>query len=179
MFCPSCGTANPDSRFCINCGVEVNPAAQVAPTPQGFDSTTSQVPATGAAAFFKKPKNVLAVVGGVVLITGIAIGASIALTPNPLVEAVSSCSLEGSDGIELTDANKTLLVDTAGNDDYSGASYDDLSCILKAMNVPDRIINSMDHTRALDGTVTDSFDNISMSWRYHPDTGVDLTIVLD
>lgn len=180
MFCPSCGTANPDSRFCINCGVEVNPAAQVAPAVGGFAIGTTQAPpATGAAAFFKKPFNVVAVAGGLVVVVALGIGISAALTPNPLVQAVAGCSLEGSEGIELTDGDKTLIVDTEGQDDYTGASYDDYVCIIEGLNLPERIRNNMGETRALDGTMTDTFENLTLSWRYHPDSGINLTIAMD
>lgn len=165
MFCPSCGTANSESRFCINCGSAVQPAVQ----PEFTGITVSN----------KKLKNVLALVGSVLLLGIIVVGVSVALTPNPLVEAVSSCSLDGSDGIELADGDETLIVDTEGNEDFSGASYDDLACLLAALNVPERIINSMNSTSSLDGNVTDSFDNINMSWRYHPDSGVNLAVSMN
>lgn len=180
MFCPSCGTANPDSRFCINCGVEVNPAVQVAPAVGGFATGTTQVPpATGATAFFKKPLNIVALAGGLVLVVAVAIGVSAALTPNPLVQAVAGCSLEGSEGIELTDGDKTLIVDTEGEEDYEGASYDDYLCITEGLNLPERIKDSMGKTRALDGTMNDTFENLSLTWRYHPNTGIDLTVAMD
>lgn len=182
MFCPSCGTANPDSRFCINCGVEVNPAAQVAPGVGGSSAgstTAAAAPPTGAAAFFKKPLNIVALAGGLVLVVAVAIGVSAALTPNPLVQAVAGCSLEGAEGVELTDGDKTLIIDTEGQEDYEGASYDDYLCITEGLNLPERIKDSMGKTRALDGTMSDTFENLSLTWRYHPDTGIDLTVAMD
>ncbi len=180
MFCPSCGTANPDSRFCINCGVEVNPSAQVAPAVGGFATGAAQTaPVSGAAAFVKKPLNIVALAGGLVVVVALVVGVSAALTPNPLVQAVAGCSLEGSEGIELTDGDKTLIVDTEGEDDYTGASYDDYVCIIEGLGLPERIRNNMGETRALDGTVSDTFENLSLSWRYHPDSGINLTIAMD
>lgn len=180
MFCPSCGTANPDSRFCINCGVEVNPAAQVASEISGSNVGSTHVAAAkGASAFFKKPRNILAVAGGLLLVVAVAVGVSVALTPNPLVQAVAGCSLEGAEGIELTDGDKTLIIDTEGEEDYEGASYDDYLCITEGLNLPERIKDSMGKTRALDGTMNDTFENLTLTWRYHPDSGIDLTVAMD
>lgn len=172
MFCPECGTANPDSRFCINCGVEVNSDAVSQPTIVGGAGTETAT--SGGGSFFKKPINVIAVVGGIVVVAGTIFGVSVALTPNPLVTAVDNCGLNGSDGIELADGDKTLIVDTEGEEDFSGATYDDLDCVIKELNLPERIVNKIDHTSSLDGTVSDTFENISLSWKYHPDNGVNL-----
>lgn len=77
-------------------------------------------------------------------------------------------------GVSVQDNGKTLAVDMMGDEDYTGASYDDVLCIVTQVGTPSYIKEAMWATRALDGRQSDEFDGISVSWSYHPDTGIDI-----
>lgn len=78
---------------------------------------------------------------------------------------------------ELSDGDRTLVVDTEGEEYGSGVStFEDLGCILGQVSTPDAVIARMEATRALDGMQSESWDGFEASWTYHPDDGLDIII---
>lgn len=78
---------------------------------------------------------------------------------------------------QLSDGDRTLVVDTEGEESGSGvATFEDLGCILGQVSTPDSVIARMEATRALDGMQSGSWDGFEASWTYHPDDGLDLII---
>ncbi|GGI01388.1 hypothetical protein GCM10007170_40710 [Arthrobacter liuii] len=51
-----------------------------------------------------------------------------------------------------------------------GLSLKEIFCVLNALSVPDSVVTQMDATRALDGMQRASWDKISATWTYHPNT---------
>jgi hypothetical protein len=97
--------------------------------------------------------------------------------PRPLPEAVEKCKLtsEGTSA-KLGDDGHSLSLDSEGKDDYSGLSMTQVDCVLEALNMPDSIYDQMSTTRALDGTQRDNWDAFSVSWNYHPDSGLHVNL---
>lgn len=91
-----------------------------------------------------------------------------------LADAYTSCG--SPTGITLGDSNQSMNIDGKGTDDASGATIADISCVLTALDVPDYVLSQMDATRALDGTLSGSWDQYSASWNYHPDHGLNVEI---
>jgi hypothetical protein len=58
----------------------------------------------------------------------------------------------------------------------AGIVYD---CALDALAIPERVLDHIGTTRALDGQQEDSWDDYQARWTYHPDHGVNLTIWTD
>jgi hypothetical protein len=87
-------------------------------------------------------------------------------------DAVDLCAT--SNGVLVSDGGNTLSVDMMGEEDYIGAGYGDVLCIIGAVNTPSYIVSAMESTRALDGRQHDEFDGIDVSWSYHPDSGLDI-----
>lgn len=87
-------------------------------------------------------------------------------------DAVDTCA--ASDGVLVSDNGSTLSVDMMGEEDYTGAGYGDVLCIIGAVETPSYIISAMESTRALDGRQHDEFNGIEVSWSYHPDSGLDI-----
>ena len=79
-----------------------------------------------------------------------------------------------SSGVSLSDNGTTISVDTMGEEDWSGATYSDLVCIIDAVGTPSYINENIMSTRALDGRQTQEFDGIEVSYSYHPDSGMDI-----
>lgn len=97
--------------------------------------------------------------------------------PRPLPEAVGRCKLSSETvSAKLGDDGHSLSLDSEGEDDYSGLSMTQVDCVLEALNMPDSINDQMGTTRALDGTQRDSWDNFSVSWNYHPDSGLHVNL---
>lgn len=97
--------------------------------------------------------------------------------PRPLPEAVATCKLTGErTSAKLGDDGHSLSLDNKGKDDYSGLTMTQINCVLDALKMPDSIYDQMGNTRALDGTQRDTWDAFSVSWNYHPDSGLNVNI---
>ena len=90
-------------------------------------------------------------------------------------DAYDACGAESA-GALIADEASTLIIDTQGDDDTDGVDYETVGCLLAELDTPERVTQTMNSTRALDGRVTDSWDSFTASWSYHPDTGLDLVI---
>lgn len=87
-------------------------------------------------------------------------------------KAYDTCG--ATSGVSVSDNGTTISVDTMGEEDYAGATYDDLVCVIDAVGTPSYITNSIMSVRALDGRQTQEFDGIEVSYSYHPDNGMDI-----
>jgi hypothetical protein len=115
---------------------------------------------------------VLAAVGAV------AVGAA-AGQPTALEKAYSQYEDLGitSSSIKLVDDGRTIIVDGEGAE-QSGAPMEAIASLVTALEMPTSIVTKIENTRALDGTQSDSWDGIEVSWSYHPDTGIDMVLEL-
>jgi hypothetical protein len=96
-----------------------------------------------------------------------------------LYGALRECNLSAAaPGFELGDEESSLVIDTAGNDDLAqlAAPYDDALCVLGALDIPDATLNLVETTRALDGRQQGEWDDITATWSYHPDSGLNMTL---
>ncbi|MDR7083569.1 hypothetical protein J2X01_002864 [Arthrobacter ginsengisoli] len=97
--------------------------------------------------------------------------------PRPLPDAVGKCKLTSEKtSAKLGDGGRSLSLDNKGKDDSSGLTMTQIDCVLEALNMPDSIYDQMGTTRALDGTQRDSWGAFSVSWNYHPDSGLNVNI---
>lgn len=85
---------------------------------------------------------------------------------------VSSCI-----DTELDDGGSSLTIDTKGSDDAVGDEIVEAFCALRALNAPDYLIELMQTTRAMDGRQSEEWDGYRADWSYHPDSGLQLTII--
>jgi hypothetical protein len=90
----------------------------------------------------------------------------------PLRQAFSACHSG-----DLADADRTLVIDTSGEDYGTGSdTVDGLMCTLGELGTPQAVIAQLEHTRTLDGMQTARWGGFGASWTYHPDAGVDVII---
>jgi hypothetical protein len=99
--------------------------------------------------------------------------------PTVLEAAYESCEGDASFGISLDDDGKGMFLDMKGEEDFIGADYADITCILGELDVPSSVISQISNTNSLMGTQTASWENITASWTYHPDRGLDMKLALD
>lgn len=91
-----------------------------------------------------------------------------------LEDAVESC--EAADDV-LGDGGASLTFDTMGEDESIGDDMEVVACVMSYVDMPDYVIDHVDSTRAMDGQQTDEWDDIEARWTYHPDSGLQITLI--
>ena len=91
---------------------------------------------------------------------------------NVIEVAARACDARTS----LRDDGDTIVLDTEGEEEHGGDPYPKVACVLAELDMPDRVMEAIDNTRAMDGQLEDSWDELRARWSYHPDTGLNLTI---
>jgi hypothetical protein len=115
---------------------------------------------------------------GVLVVAGVAVGIVAGMQPSKLEAALTSCGLETKASAQLGDEGHTLTLDMVGEDDFGKLAYDDVFCVLDAIEIPDSVTAQMGETRSLDGRQNAQWDDIEASWGYHPDSGLDLILTV-
>lgn len=108
-----------------------------------------------------------------------AAAAAVAAPTKVLKDAVSTCHLEKNPDAMLGDNDTSLTINGAGDKDFAtlnGLPESLVNCLLDATKTPDYVRAQMGKTRALDGTQHGTWRNISASWTYHPDDGLDVVM---
>ena len=98
--------------------------------------------------------------------------------PNRIEVAIDRCGLAGEPGAAVGDEGQSLTLDTSGEEDLGGISFTNLECMISALDIPDAIESRILATRALDGVQDATYDEVSLSWSYHPDSGMTLIVSL-
>lgn len=183
MNCPKCGALiDDDSKFCSACGAPLsercnteanttdcipNSSIEIVPP-----ASTQTVPSTRKKVI---PITILLLI--VLVVTGTFIQKSKSPNFKKLYEEYcrSTWASVGSDG-------SYLYVDTNPFDeDDNGNAYPTAFTAIKNINnelkLPDSLINDMANTTGLDGKQFEEFSDagVSVSWKYHPDSGLEVT----
>jgi len=195
--CPE-GHLNSDgSAFCNQCGKPIPGAADAGSDniePARDSATEADAPPAEA-----KPQTrwkIYAIVAGVaVILITVAVILAITITGavtsaqeeaaataaesarlNLLSDAVGGCLLSPS---VVQDEGRSAFLDNSGDDFGSGdLTIAQVFCVLDGLDTPDAVINHMSQTRSLDGTQSDTWNDFSATWTYHPDNGLDIIIKL-
>jgi hypothetical protein len=119
------------------------------------------------------------IIGAAVLVVLIILIAAFATRTRGLSAALTSCSDSvEADYVEayesmfvLSDNGNTLTIEglTGIDDPYT-------SCVMKELKMPQSVEDQIGMTRALDGTQTASWDNITAKWTFHPDDGLNMIL---
>lgn len=118
-------------------------------------------------------------IGIPVLVVLLIVLAIVAVLPkaSKFENAVKSCDVTSNGHASLGDSGRTLVMDGKG-ESSGGLTVDQEACVLAGLHVSDAILSEMDSTRALDGQVKGSWDDIDAIWTYHPDDGLDMILTL-
>ena len=87
------------------------------------------------------------------------------------------CELDKSYATVASDGSY-LSIDTnpKDKDDYTDyAAYLSLYLINEKLGLPDSLMEDMGHTSSLDGKQTETFEDVTVTWKYHPDRGLEVT----
>ena len=71
-----------------------------------------------------------------------------------------------------------LSIDTnpLDKDDYTSyAAYLSIELVNLKLGLPSSLSEKMSHTSALDGRQTETYEDVTVSWKYHPDRGLEVT----
>lgn len=74
----------------------------------------------------------------------------------------------------------SITLDTKGPGEGNTKIHDrieDVSCLLTGLEAPDHVAQHINSTRALDGQQTDEWEHYEARWTYHPDDGLQITII--
>ena len=115
---------------------------------------------------------------------GSGASATIDVTVRPELSSFQTIyySLLDSSYASLAADGSYLLIDTNPNDydDYSDdEAIQGLYYTLIALDLPDSLLQKMAATRALDGRQSEEYDDLEVSWSYHPDKGLEVLFSID
>lgn len=153
---------------------EVSVPAQIPPTLADYRSEHSQSDPAAERPRRSRHKRLIVVV----IVIAAAAGGSWflvdALSPSPIALAMEQCGLGAEPGAQVGDGGSSVTLDTRGEDELFGLSWTQFDCMVSALEVPDAIQSRIMATRALDGVQTGTYDDMALSWSYHPDSGATL-----
>lgn len=92
-----------------------------------------------------------------------------------LDSVAAACLLK--DGLSAD--GQSIEVDTKGADDSDGVLISSVFCALRATLAPDYVSESIKNTRSIDGRVEEKYGNFRASWSYHPDDGLQLSLIFN
>ena len=88
--------------------------------------------------------------------------------------AYDSCS---SKRTTLSNDGKSIFVDSKDENDSKALA--DIVSIIYSLNLPDSLVQDIDHTNALMGKQEKKYDKYSVEWSYHPDNGLDIAFYVN
>lgn len=136
----------------------------------------------------KKKVPVKLIVIGLLIIGSVLLIKNYMQSKRVLIDAYNKYCNTSSSWCVLSDDGSYLEIDTNPSDS-DGSGYLASMYILEAnkaieninkdLGVPEYVQNDMNKTSALDGKQSYSGDKITVTWRYHPDRGLEVTYVLN
>ena len=177
--CMYCGFSVDESmRICPNCGaplIHKKPVDEVNPTNTGNQGTTSD---TNPPQPKKKKKLIIvvAVVAFLIFALSMCSGGSSDEPDEPDFLTIYNTYLSytyasvASDGSYLSIDTNPMDIDDYSNDE----AITGLVVTLDELGIPDSVLRKMSETSALDGRLTEEYNGIEISWKYHPDNGLEV-----
>lgn len=179
--CKKCGKEVSNSqKFCSNCG-ETN-ENYIEPT--NFSEINTEKTETKG-----KNKKKFIIIGAIVVIAIIAIIVTVIVINGEDSDSESSGKkkvnlkkvYDAIDGdgyyVTLASDNSYIKLDTnpLDLDEFSASeAWDMLEELNDELDLPDSIEEKMSNTRSIDGRQIEEFDDIEVSWTYHPDNGLEV-----
>lgn len=103
-----------------------------------------------------------------------------AASPSPSPSSRIPAAVTGCDSVSLnaiSDGGTTVTMKTKGTVHAPAATFEGIMCVLKKLGAGTAVLDHIGTTRALDGQQTDEWDGVKARWTYHPDDGLQITVV--
>ena len=85
-----------------------------------------------------------------------------------LSATLGTCGIRYDDGAQLGAAGQSLTLDSRGQEDFDGLSYDSVQCVLEDLDTTAATMNPIETARALDGRQTGSWGGMDATWSHYP-----------
>jgi len=184
-FCNNCGAKAQSGVFCSSCGTKLATNRNDADALIEGDAQT--VPTR------QPPMRLALIVGAIVIavvLVPVGINAFTELQTNAAEAAkvaaqaekektffnnvAANCGVFNSFAVTIETDGSSMFVSGYGDEDVIGMPIDDLVCVITGAGVPQTVIDRMNTTTSLMGIQEASWDDLSASWSYHPDNGLDI-----
>lgn len=90
-------------------------------------------------------------------------------------DAANTCGFSSAD-YETIEEGESLELNHAAKPNGSGITSTEVFCFLKELDAPASLEAKINNTRALDGTQTETWEQMKATWTYHPDSGLNLIL---
>ena len=201
-FCKDCGhESGPSAKFCVQCGTQLGESSSTTASSSTATPSRANKAKGGKARWILASVVVVSLVGGGVLFVNYQ--AELRAQEEAAAEAarfeakqrevaslfsgaLTECGIDEPgllSGFEVEAIS--LTIDGKGEDDYWGAPYSDIVCVIDELGMPASTRARWGNTRALDGQLEDSWSGpeddwtINAYWSYHPDRGPDVVLELE
>lgn len=94
----------------------------------------------------------------------------------PILQAAKDLCAPAATSARIGDRGMSLTLDGEGQES-SGLKLDRIVCVLDHVEMPDHVMSRIEGTRALDGVQDAEWGDLTMTWSYHPDDGLDVILV--
>lgn len=86
--------------------------------------------------------------------------------------ALNTCEIASDSwSVDYPESGDSVTFDGVGLA-YSDVSFDEVGCFGTELGMPGHVTSEMEQTRALDGRRDASWRGFTVSWSYHPDSGM-------
>ncbi len=185
-FCPKCGTpkGGVKKNVCGKCGAELQEGQEFCPkcgqkaglsVDAGVSSAINQFNQVVNKANAKKKKTPLIIAAVAVVVVVIVL-----ITSGSGGKDFNKMFGEYSDEVwcYISDDGSYMTVDTNWldiEDEFDADAYYAIEEINSKLGFSAALFNKMGETSAMDGRQTESNDKYTVSWKYHPDNGMEVT----
>lgn len=192
-FCPKCGTpkGGKKKRACAKCGAELEDGQEFCPKcgqkadlqiDAGVNSAISQFNAGVSKTNEKKKKTplIIGIIAGVVVLAVVLI-VVLGGGKNNLTKLYDKYC-DGEYWADVASDGSYLRIDDNpfDKDDYWDEDADDaIQAINKELGFGESLYNEMCTTTSSDGKQTRTEGKITVSWKYHPDRGLEVTYTVN
>lgn len=122
----------------------------------------------------RQPSWLRSVVGFILALALLWVVVWVVQRPTALERAGDECRAV----LQVGDDGHTMSLEVAekpGDNVFAWVDFDKFRCITDELEVPSFVMTHIGQTRALDGQQTDSWDEMSARWTYHPNSGLIIT----
>lgn len=181
-FCEKCGRELSGEKFCPGCGKEIifeNKTNEITETNENTNKNGihKKLHSNTVLEILKLPKKHL-FAGGIVVI-GILIIAVVLFSNNgPNFKKIYKQHCD-SIWADVGDDGSYLSIDTNPYDEEDNGiayheAYTAIENINRELGLPESLFEDMGRTSGNDGKQSEEFDKVIVSWKYHPDTGMEV-----